>query len=62
MAKIYQHLDYAERVLIQTQLGLGMKPCLIADGRSQYRDGSKSADPMASFGRLQVNLDEKVKT
>lgn len=37
MAKFYQHLDYAERVLIQTQLSLGMKPSLIADGLHRSR-------------------------
>jgi IS30 family transposase len=37
MGKIYQHLEYAERVLIQTQLSLGMKPSLIADGLQRSR-------------------------
>ncbi len=37
LAKHYQHLDYAERVLIQTQLSLGLKPCLIADGLKRSR-------------------------
>ena len=37
MAKIYQHLDYAERVLIQTQLSLGMKPSSIAAGLERSR-------------------------
>jgi IS30 family transposase len=37
MSKSYQHLDYGERVLIQTQLSLGMKPCSIADSLERSR-------------------------
>jgi IS30 family transposase len=37
MPKGYEHLDYEERVLIQTQLSLGMRPCLIADGLGRSR-------------------------
>jgi IS30 family transposase len=37
MSKAYQHLDYAERVLIQTQLSLGLRPASIADGLERSR-------------------------
>ena len=37
MPKSYQHLNYAERVLIQTQLTLGMKPATIAAGLGRSR-------------------------
>jgi IS30 family transposase len=37
MPKLYQHLDYAERVLIQTQLTLGIKPASIASGLQRSR-------------------------
>jgi IS30 family transposase len=37
MGKHYQHLDYAERVLIQTQLSLGLKPASISDGLERSR-------------------------
>jgi len=37
MSKTYHHLDYGERVLLQTQLTLGLSPAAIADGLSRSR-------------------------
>ena len=68
MSRIYQHLDYAERVLIQTQLSLGMKPCSIADGlersrstvvREIRRNGWLSGTAQRPGGRYRAPLAER---
>ena len=63
MPKSYRHLDFQERALIETQLGLGIKPAVIAVGllrarstisREIRRNGWLSPPEMARRGRVRI--------
>jgi transposase, IS30 family len=63
MARSYRHLDFQERVLIETQLRLGIKPAAIAFGlmrsrstvtREMARNGWQSAPETARRGKARM--------